>query len=423
MSSGKHDQKTHQSTEKKPKKKRHPFRILLVLILLLVAAAAGAVTYLYKTAEASLDLKFAQEKPSVEFGAECPAMDYVSEWTGDIAPSQASLDTDSLGEKAISYTVSQPILRGMFTPSREFTLDYTVVDTVAPVKLWSGDGALVQAGTKFDIQNYISYGDNADPSPEVRVDGKVNTKEEGSYPLHVTVTDSSGNSTGWDLTVSVVETMPEYEEDEERTPFKDFCREYAGGGRSFGIDVSDWQDEIDFKKVRKAGCEFVIIRIGWSDEGKMTVDNRFGANLVNAKKAGIKVGVYMYSYDNSEEKVRSSAAQLIEKLDGESLDLPVAFDWEDFGNFQTYGMNFADLNRLYDAFADVMSQNGYGCMLYSSKAYLEKVWEDTDIRPVWLAHYTDKTDYKGPYMIWQNSCTGKIKGIKTAVDFDILYHY
>ena len=123
------------------------------------------------------------------------------------------------------------------------------------------------------------------------------------------------------------------------------------------------------------------------------------------------------------DEMDAASTQLIQKLDGESLDLPVAFDWEDFGHFQSYGMNLTELNRLYDAFADELSKSGYSCMLYSSKVYLEKVWKDTDIRPVWLAHYTDKTDYEGPYMMWQTSCTGKINGIDTDVDMDILYHY
>ena len=84
-------------------------------------------------------------------------------------------------------------------------------------------------------------------------------------------------------------------------------------------------------------------------------------------------------------------------------------------------MNFNDLNRMYDAFADEISKAGYDCMLYSSRNFLEDVWEDTDKRPVWLAHYTEKTDYEGPYRIWQASCTGTIDGISGAVDMDILY--
>ena len=84
-------------------------------------------------------------------------------------------------------------------------------------------------------------------------------------------------------------------------------------------------------------------------------------------------------------------------------------------------MSFADLNKLYDAFADELAGKGYDCMLYGNKNSLENIWKDTDTRPVWLAHYTDKTDYEGPYRMWQASCTGRIDGIDGDVDMDIMY--
>ncbi len=423
MSEGKHDIKTHQKAEEpKPEKKRRPLLKLLAVILILAAAAAGYTAYTYKTTLDSLALEFKEASPVVEFAGDYSSMDFVSESTGNVSPSEASLDTGSLGEKTVTYTVSQPILRGLFTPSKEFIMTYNVIDSIPPLELWSGDGTVLERGTKFDIKSVIAYGDNADPAPEVSVDGKVDMDKAGRYPLHVTVTDSSGNATDWDLTIEVADSLPSWEDNSPRTQFRDFAGKYKGSGRSFGIDVSAWQDEIDFKKVREAGCEFVIIRIGWSDKGAMTLDKRFEENYKKAKDAGLKVGVYLFSYDSTEEQVREAARQVTEKLGGGKLDFPIAFDWEDFGSFQTYGLSFYQLNRLYDAFADELSKSGYDCMLYGSKNYLEKVWEDTDIRPVWLAHFTDKTDYKGPYMLWQASCTGNIDGIGGDVDMDILYH-
>ena len=129
----------------------------------------------------------------------------------------------------------------------------------------------------------------------------------------------------------------------------------------------------------------------------------------------------MSAYDNTEEKARASADWIITKLAGDKPELPIAFDWEDFGRFQSYKMNFAILNNMYNAFESELTDAGYECMLYSSKNFLEKVWEDTDKRPVWLAHYTDKTDYKGPYRIWQASSTGRIDGIEGDVDMDVMY--
>lgn len=444
MSEGKHDIRTHAKKEpgkrelkeaaardkqseagkkekKRPGKGRKVLRALLVLILVLAAAVAGLIYRYYKQVESTLDLSFADDPATVEFGEDVKAMDQVREYSWEIKSEKRFLDTGSLGAKSMVYTVYRPILGGLLTPSKDYTLDYTVTDSEKPLMLWSGDGTVLERGTAFDINNVIAYGDNADPEPSVKVDGNIDMETNGSYPLHVTVSDSSGNSVEWDLTIDVADEVPTYEDNSERTAFSDFAASYGGSGKAAGIDVSAWQDEIDFDAVRAAGCEYVIIRIGYSEDGKMTVDKRFDENFKKARAAGLKTGVYLYTTDNTEEKIRASADQLIEKLGGEALDFPVAFDWEDFGSFQTYGMSFADLNSMYDAFADQLSKSGYDCMLYGSKNYLEKVWDDTDIRPVWLAHYTDKTDYEGPYYMWQASCTGRIDGIEGDVDMDIMY--
>ena len=164
-----------------------------------------------------------------------------------------------------------------------------------------------------------------------------------------------------------------------------------------------------------------MIRIGYSSEGEVTEDGKFSQNIARAREAGLKVGIYLYSYDNNEEDVRASAHWITDKLAGAKLDLPVVFDWEDFGHFQVYGMSLNELNGLYDVFADEISSAGYDCMLYGSKTYLEKIWHYTDVRPVWLAHYAVSTDYKDPYRMWQASSTGRIPGIDGYVDMDILF--
>lgn len=408
-------------TEKK-KTKRGPLKALLVFILLLAAAIAGTTAWFYYSAYESLDVDFTEKSPVLEFGEDHAAMSYVKASTGDVTADMVYIDTSVTGEGQITFTAEKPVLGGILTPSKEFVLKYSVVDSVPPLMIWGGDGTLLERGTEFDINDVIAYGDNADPEPQVSVDGKVNMDKSGDYPLHVKVTDASGNNTEWDLTVSVADELPSYTDTTEKTEFGDFVKAYKADGRSFGLDISAWQDEVDFKALKKAGCEFVIIRIGYTYDGEINIDKDFKNNYEGARDAGLRTGVYLYSADTTEEQVRASAEWIRETLGGDSLDLPVAFDWEDFGNYQDYGISFYELNRLYDAFAEELSKGGYGCMLYGSKNYLEKVWEKTDVRPVWLAHYTEKTDYEGPYMLWQASCTGKISGIKGDVDMDILYN-
>lgn len=404
--------------------KKNPLRILLPAILVLMLAVAGSLAFLYKSTENSISLEFTKDHPVIPFGEKHSAMRYVKSSNGTVTPASAAVDTYTVGEMELVYTVTKPVLGGLLKPSKEFTLSYTVEDKEAPMLIWSGAGTVVETGSEFDINEYIAYGDNADPEPAVSVEGSVDTSAAGNYPLRVTVTDASGNPTSWDLKVEVADELPENEPEEtEKIQFKDFASANQGDGRSFGIDVSSWQEDVDYAKVKKAGCDFVMIRIGYSEgDGKtFEIDDRFKENLEKAKAAGLKVGVYLYSYDNTEDKARASAKWIIETLDGAELDLPVVFDWEDFGRFQTYKMSFADLNRLYDAFADEISKGGYEAMLYGSKLYLEEIWEDTDKRPVWLAHYADRTNYKGPYRIWQAANTGRIKGISGDVDLDIMY--
>ena len=111
----------------------------------------------------------------------------------------------------------------------------------------------------------------------------------------------------------------------------------------------------------------------------------------------------------------------VQKLNGVPLDLPIAFDWESFDSFQTSQIDFGTLNSLYDVFAERVEEQGYNCMLYGSKIMLEDIWEDLNTRTVWLAHFSEHTDYKWPKLLWQASDTGRIDGIAGDVDMDILY--
>ena len=107
-------------------------------------------------------------------------------------------------------------------------------------------------------------------------------------------------------------------------------------------------------------------------------------------------------------------------LNGKQIDLPVAFDWESWWNFQKYKMSIVDINNLFYEFADIMAQNGYKTILYASKYYLEIIWDPAGY-DVWLAHYGKQTSYEGDYSIWQTGSIGRIDGCSEDVDTDILF--
>ena len=188
-----------------------------------------------------------------------------------------------------------------------------------------------------------------------------------------------------------------------------------------GIDVSRWQKDIDFKAVKEAGCDFVIIRMGiQSDYDKeISLDAYFETNYTSARENGLLVGIYTYSSANNTKMVKKQVKWMIKELKGKTLDLPVAFDWENFNKWNSYNMSFHDINEVYNTFKSELKKNNLDSMLYSSKYYLENIWDQDNL--IWLAHYTNKTNYDKDYYIWQLTNNGIISGIDGYVDIDILY--
>ena len=195
---------------------------------------------------------------------------------------------------------------------------------------------------------------------------------------------------------------------------------YKNEKTRIGIDISNYQGDIDFEKIKDSGVEFVIIRIGFGHKGKYTIDKRFIKNIEAANMAGIDTGIYFFSYDNSIEEAKKSAKWVLNQIKNYKVKLPIAFDWEDWGNYNDYHLSFFGLTSMAEEFMNEIKKNGYDSMLYSSKAYLENIWLNKDTK-IWLAHYSNQTNYKGNYEFWQICDNGKVNGIDTDVDIDIQY--
>ncbi|MBQ3566174.1 MAG: DUF5011 domain-containing protein, partial [Oscillospiraceae bacterium] len=123
----------------------------------------------------------------------------------------------------------------------EYPIDCNVTDTTAPVLLNSGDGAEIEVGTSFDLNDYVGFVDNYDRTPELTYSGSIDSYTCGTYYLTATATDSEGNETSWDLSLTVTDEITPYEDNSERIPFEDFVSQYADDVVTFGIDVSRWQ--------------------------------------------------------------------------------------------------------------------------------------------------------------------------------------
>lgn len=355
---------------------------------------------------------FFETADTVEVYAEITAGELITATNAELTEPEKKLNTDKLGE--CSAVVSFEYEGALY----EKEVAYTVADTTQPLILNMGWSPYAIIDKPFDLSSIVGYVDNYDRSPELSYTGEVNTSEYGIYPITATVTDSSGNSTSWDMDVVVVSEAPPPEDNNARVDFSDFMDYYCYENVSYGIDVSAWQTNVDYEKVKEQGCEFVLMRMGYC-YGEIKKDDYYDRNMENASAAGLDVGVYFYTTANTEEKAREQARWIVEQLDGCQLDFPVAFDWEEWGRFQQYGMNIRDLNEIFEAFCDELEKNGYSGMLYSSKNFLNNFWQNKNNRTVWLAHYVDETDYEGAFAIWQASAYGRMDGINGDVDMNI----
>ena len=356
--------------------------------------------------EQKLEIKYEKD---LEVHSDVRLSEIVTETNAKLLEPDMQIDTSELGEKTVTAKLS---LNGVST---ETDLTVNVIDTTAPVLL-TGDYITVAQGSAYDLSGFGAYADNCDPYPTLTVNGSVDTSAAGTYNVDVTLSDSSGNSDTRTVTVEVVGQVSSFIQPENGTmTFADYRAKY---GDNVGIDVSAWQGSIDFQSVASEGCRFVMVRAGRCTGGLYT-DDYFLTNVDNASAAGLDCGVYFYSSDNDPDEVREHARWVVNSLNGRQLSMPIAFDWEDFGNFRSYGMSLHDLNDLYLAFKEEVESAGYSAMLYGSKNFLKSAWE-TSGENVWLAHYVDNTDYTGQYSLWQTGIC-RISGIDADVDLNVRF--
>ena len=186
-----------------------------------------------------------------------------------------------------------------------------------------------------------------------------------------------------------------------------------------GIDVSYYQKNVDYKKVKKSGIDFVLIRAGYGKYISQK-DSEFEKHYKNAKDAGLKVGAYWYSYASTVDEAKEEAKICLQAIKGKTFEYPIYFDLEEQDQFAK-GKAFCD--NLVKAFCTELEKAGYWAGLYISRSPLQThISSDVAKRyALWIAEYSDKCKYDGDYGIWQYSSKGKISGVSGNVDCDYCY--
>lgn len=206
---------------------------------------------------------------------------------------------------------------------------------------------------------------------------------------------------------------------------------FSGISKVYGIDVSYYQGNIDWKKVKNSGVEFVIIRVGYrgyGSAGTLVEDPKFKTYLDGATKAGLKVGVYFYTQAITTAEAKAEAKFVLDRIKGYSLQMPVYYDIEsvdyDTGRLDSAGLSKAQKTALCTAFCDTIIKSGYSAGVYANYTWLNYYIDGAGLGrkyPIWLAHYTSNTNYDQRMDMWQYSGSGTVSGISAYTDVNVWY--
>ena len=402
------------------KKKTIIFIILITIVIIFLIPKINKYLEKRKIANAKINIEL-KNNLKVPFGSEVYTQDFISSINGQLTENK-QIDTESLGTKTVSF---EYINDDKIKVPYQYEID--VIDNTPPL-IWLGNTYTILTSFEGKITDKIMCVDDLDDKPDCHILGDYDIKTPGRYNLTFEAVDKSGNKSTQPFTLIVKEpTKNNFSQNTSSSEltgqkFEDIIANYKTDKTKIGIDVSGWQGDIDFQKVKDAGVEFVFIKVGGTIgiDGKYYVDSKFKRNIEGFNKVGIPVGVYVYTYAKTSKNARADALWVMNEIKNYKVDLPIVYDWENWSFFNEFELSLNSLTNNAKTFFDTIEEQGYTGALYSSKTYLEKVWMNTD-REVWLAHYTKQTSYEGSYKYWQMCDDGLVDGINGHVDINIMY--
>ena len=293
---------------------------------------------------------------------------------------------------------------------------YIEVEDVGEYKDLDKDGYIYIAGIKPGTYE-VSLADNDNYSCKESVDIEVfetvqyEPLEDIRYSI---VQEKDINVEEEDSRVDEV-----YKDDTENTSFAE-----NSDGVEVGIDVSAWQKEIDWEKVKASGVEFVIIRCGYrgAKTGALVEDSYFYKNLMGAKEAGVKVGVYFFTQAITETEAVEEASMVLALLGDTETEYPIFIDTENT-NGRADSLDKGTRTEVCDAFCKTIEKSGRKAGIYASRNWFNTKLNDDKLSDHlrWVAEYASTTAYAKRYEMWQYTSSGKVDGINGRVDLDISY--
>lgn len=267
--------------------------------------------------------------------------------------------------------------------------------TLQPVKGYE----IAEASLPVSVKDKLEYRIIDDISAYIKTEDEIDASKE----------DTEVNGAGQDI------------DGTEETALKE-----SDGRSRAGIDVSKWNKDIDWARVKAAGVDFAIIRCGYrgSSSGVLVEDPYFLKNIEGAKANGISVGVYFFTQATTEVEAVEEASMAVSLCRDYKLDYPVFIDTEGAGgNGRADGLGVRERTAVCRAFCETVESAGLDAGVYASRNWWYNNLTASELAPytTWLAEYRREPLYTGKYQIWQYTSNGNVDGIDGRVDLNVSY--
>lgn len=274
----------------------------------------------------------------------------------------------------------------------------------------------------YDMTDKENMKDDKDTEDKKDEDKDKNKNDDG----RIQVTHADGTKE-W---VDISEDIPKNDYDYSNLKYQKPVMNYYEEGKlvsKCGADISANQGDVDFAKLKKAGCDFVMIKIGARgySSGNIVFDENYKDNLKAAKKAGLDIGVYFCSQAVSKSEAREEADELMDAIADYNVKYPVAFVMENVENdmARIEALDVEDRTSIAKAFLDRVSDEGYTAMLYGDKEWLFTMvnMERLSDYEVWYAQDSKEPDYPYEFGMWQYDSDAAVNGASGKVAMSISF--
>lgn len=338
---------------------------------------------------------------------------------------------DILEELGVSESIPEPCEELALVPVQQETeLGLMLTELKKPQKrmrpewimaILAGAAAVVLLAFVVLAMPYFSA-----PAPKEEIDPDVLKHQQSWDPLQVTEKPEEETLPAEETEPTIATIPPDpniygpYDFQYDRHNYL-----YLQNGESYaGVDVSAFQGDIQWSRVKASGIDFAMIRLGYRgyESGKLVRDEYADANLEGALNAGLKIGAYFFSQALTIQEVDQEIAFMLEILGERYLEMPIVLDWEiPAPNARTKNMDARTLTDLQRHFCGTMRDKGYQPMVYFNWHQSENLYYLSELEdyPFWLALYQDRMTYPWQVDMWQYSSSGTVPGISGAVDLNV----